>query len=72
MFTGSEADLLPELVQAVVIQMPDGLETASARSKLSFRQEMFVYSVSFEALPVAVNRHTTVFSAVHMIRTLGS
>ena len=65
MFTGSEADLPLELVHADVIQMPDGLAMASARSKLSFRQEMFVSSASFEALSAAVSRHTTFFSCVY-------
>lgn len=42
------------LSEAEVIQKPDGLETASARSELSFSQQMFVCSVSSEALSADV------------------
>lgn len=63
--------LQPRLSDAEVIQKPDGSEPASARSKLSFSQQMLVYFAGFEALSADVNRHTTLSTPMYPNRTPG-
>lgn len=43
-----------------MIQKPDGLETASVGSQMSFSQQMSVYPASSDALSADVNGHKTV------------